>query len=315
MRKQSGWRRRSHGAGRQRPRALPVRAQATDADAQEAARARVWTAYLALVQALAAAQLEEVGAGGRYAHAAPAVLLRGSLRVRGVCASLAEGLPAGEAAPAQGAPSGVRPEPNPNSAGDGSLGACGACACTCAPPSAVRARRPCARAAHPLPPTWSPAPTTAHTSGERLLLLHLSKQRAARLREVGRPTSHCARVFCRSVGGRVRPPPYHIQHMPDPTLQTLPRARRHAGRARGGGGVCRAVHLPLGGAGGGGLRGHGAGHRLPRGRPGCGIGSPTLRGSARGLSQADENHACEDRAGRTAVCCLALVLGGCGLRS
>jgi hypothetical protein len=80
------------------PRGWRPCAQATDADAQEAARARVWAAYLALVQALAAAQLEEVGAGGRYAHAAPAVLLRGSLRARGVRASLAEGLPAGAAA-------------------------------------------------------------------------------------------------------------------------------------------------------------------------------------------------------------------------
>ncbi len=280
MRKQSGWRRRSHGAGRQRPRALPVRAQATDADAQEAARARVWTAYLALVQALAAAQLEEVGAGGRYAHAAPAVLLRGSLRVRGVCASLAEGLPAGEAAPAQGAPSGVRPEPNLNSAGDGSLGACGACACTCAPPSAVRARRPCARCetqAHPLPPTWSPCTHgSAHLWRASAAPVKTARSQAARGMQAHLTLR--VRLLRRSVGGGVRTPPCHIQHMPDPTLPTLPRARRHAGRARGGGGVCRAVHLPVGGAGGGRVRGHGAGDRLPRGRPGCGIGSPTLGG-------------------------------------
>jgi len=39
------------------------------------------------------------------------------------------------------------------------------------------------------------------------------------------------------------------------------------------------------------------------------------RGSGRGLTLADENHVCEDRAGRTAVCCSALVLGGRSLRS
>ncbi len=48
-----------------------------------------------LVQALAAAQLEEYPAGAQYAHAAPAVLLRGTLLVRGHRASLADGLPSG----------------------------------------------------------------------------------------------------------------------------------------------------------------------------------------------------------------------------
>lgn len=55
----------------------------------------MWAAYQALVQALAAAGLEEYEPGALYEHSASAVLLRGTLLVRGHRASLAEGLPPG----------------------------------------------------------------------------------------------------------------------------------------------------------------------------------------------------------------------------
>ena len=74
---------------------LCPQAPPTEAEAQEACRARVWAAYQALVQALAAAGLEEYEPGALYEHSASAVLLRGTLLVRGRRASLAEGLPPG----------------------------------------------------------------------------------------------------------------------------------------------------------------------------------------------------------------------------
>ena len=75
--------------------ALCRQAPPTEAEAQEACRARVWAAYQALVQALAAAGLEELDPRALYEHSASAVLLRGSLLVRGHRASLADGLPPG----------------------------------------------------------------------------------------------------------------------------------------------------------------------------------------------------------------------------
>jgi hypothetical protein len=49
-------------------------------DIQEVGRARVWEAYLQLVQALTSSELVELPPGTSYRHCSSAVLLRGSIR-------------------------------------------------------------------------------------------------------------------------------------------------------------------------------------------------------------------------------------------
>lgn len=52
-------------------------------DIQEVGRARIWGAYLQLVQALTSSELVELPAITGYRHCSSAVLLRGSLRTSG----------------------------------------------------------------------------------------------------------------------------------------------------------------------------------------------------------------------------------------
>ncbi len=63
---------------------------------QEVGRARVWDAYLQLVQALTSSELVELPAKTGYRHASSAVLLRGSLRTSAQLCSVVSKTTAGK---------------------------------------------------------------------------------------------------------------------------------------------------------------------------------------------------------------------------
>ena len=63
-------------------------------DIQEVGRARVWDAYLQLVQSLTSSELVELPANTTYRHCSSAVLLRGIIRTGSHC-SVVQKTPAG----------------------------------------------------------------------------------------------------------------------------------------------------------------------------------------------------------------------------
>ncbi|BDA42347.1 probable Na(+)/H(+) antiporter NhaH at N-terminal half [Coccomyxa sp. Obi] len=66
-------------------------------DIQEVGRARVWDAYLQLVQSLTSSELVELPANTTYRHCSSAVLLRGIIRTSGSHCSVVQKTPAGNA--------------------------------------------------------------------------------------------------------------------------------------------------------------------------------------------------------------------------
>lgn len=68
-------------------------------DIQEVGRARVWDAYLQLVQSLTSSELVELPANTGYRHCSSAVLLRGVIRTSGSHCSVVCKTPAGGARP------------------------------------------------------------------------------------------------------------------------------------------------------------------------------------------------------------------------